>query len=76
MFALLRGGVGYAKTIGNYAASLKAQVEAKEKGYSQVLWLDALERKYVEEVGTMNVFFVFDNEVVTPRLRVAVFCQA
>jgi branched-chain amino acid aminotransferase len=65
----VRGGVGYAKTIGNYAASLKAQMEAKEKGYTQVLWLDAVERKYVEEVGTMNVFFVIDNEVITPSLE-------
>ena len=62
------GGVGFAKTSGNYAASLKAQKEAKDKGYTQVLWLDGVERKYVEEVGTMNVFFVFEDEIVTPSL--------
>lgn len=63
------GGIGYAKTSANYAASLKAQVEAKEKGYTQVLWLDGVERKYVEEVGTMNIFFRFKNEVATPALN-------
>lgn len=65
----VRGGIGYAKTPGNYAASLKAQVEAKEKGYSQVLWLDGVEQKYIEEVGTMNVFFVIGDEIVTPMLN-------
>jgi branched-chain amino acid aminotransferase len=64
----VRGGVGFAKTVGNYAASLKAQMESKEKGFSQVLWLDAIERKYVEEVGTMNVFFVIDGQILTPSL--------
>ena len=64
----VRGGVGDAKTGGNYAASLKAQVKAKEAGYSQVLWLDALERKYVEEVGTMNIFFRIDGKVITSPL--------
>ena len=63
-----RGGVGEAKTAGNYAASLMAGEEAKEKGFTQVLWLDAQERRYVEEVGTMNIFFVFDDELVTPAL--------
>ncbi|MGX9727628.1 MAG: branched-chain amino acid aminotransferase [Candidatus Electronema sp. VV] len=62
------GGVGEAKTGGNYAASLKAFAEAKEKGCSQVLWLDAAERKYVEEVGTSNIFFVLNGELVTPPL--------
>ncbi len=62
------GGLGEAKAAANYAASLKAQVEAKEKGYTQVLWLDGIEKKYIEEVGTMNVFFVIGNEVVTPML--------
>lgn len=62
----VRGGMGYAKTGGNYAASLKAQKEAS--GYSQVLWLDGVERKYIEEVGSMNVFFVIGDEVVTPAL--------
>lgn len=65
----IRGGVGYTKTSGNYAASLKAQMEAKEKGYTQVLWLDGVERKYVEEVGTMNVFFKINGEVITPSLE-------
>lgn len=63
------GGIGSAKTAGNYAASLKAQMVAEEKGYTQVLWLDGVERKYVEEVGTMNVFFVIGDEVVTPELN-------
>lgn len=62
------GGMGYAKTGGNYAASFKAQDDAAKEGYSQVLWLDGVERKYVEEVGAMNVFFVLDDEVVTPEL--------
>lgn len=65
----VRGGVGFAKTGGNYAASLKAQLKAKEQGFAQVLWLDGIERKYVEEVGTMNVFFVIDGEVITPSLE-------
>lgn len=63
------GGVGFAKTGGNYAASLIAQMKAKEKGYSQVLWLDAIERKYVEEVGTSNVFFKINGEFITPSLE-------
>ena len=62
------GGVGEAKTLGNYAASLYAAKEANQKGYSQVLWLDGAERKYVEEVGAMNIFFVIDGELVTPEL--------
>lgn len=62
------GGVGNVKTGGNYAASLLAGNKAQEKGYSQVLWLDAQEKKYVEEVGAMNMFFVFGNKVVTPNL--------
>ncbi|MHA1820891.1 MAG: branched-chain amino acid aminotransferase [Promethearchaeota archaeon] len=62
------GGTGFAKTGGNYAASLKAAEEAKAKGYTQVLWLDAKEHKYVEEVGTMNMFFVLDDEIVTSPL--------
>lgn len=65
----VKGGTGYAKTPGNYAASLKAQVVAKEKGYTQVLWLDGIEKKYIEEVGTMNVFFVIDGEIITPELN-------
>lgn len=65
----VRGGMGYTKTGGNYAASLKAQDEAEKVGYTQVLWLDGVERKYIEEVGTMNVFFVIDDEIVTPELQ-------
>ncbi|MEG1777994.1 MAG: branched-chain amino acid aminotransferase, partial [Angelakisella sp.] len=64
----VRGGIGEAKTGGNYAASLTAQDEAHRSGYSQVLWLDGVERKYIEEVGAMNIFFVIDGEVVTPAL--------
>lgn len=62
------GGVGEAKTGGNYAASLLAGLKAQEKGFAQVLWLDAKEHKYVEEVGAMNVFFVYGNKLVTPSL--------
>jgi branched-chain amino acid aminotransferase len=65
----VKGGMGYVKTPGNYAASLKAQVEANQKGFTQVLWLDGVEKKYVEEVGTMNVFFKIKGEVVTPALE-------
>ncbi|HHW31767.1 MAG TPA: branched-chain amino acid aminotransferase [Clostridiaceae bacterium] len=65
----VRGGTGAAKAGGNYAASLKAQAIAEKKGYIQVLWLDGVERKYVEEVGSMNVFFKIDGEVVTPALQ-------
>ena len=63
------GGVGNIKTGGNYAASMLAQKEAKEQGFSQVLWLDPLNRKYVEEVGIMNIFFVIDGVLVTPKLN-------
>ncbi len=65
----VRGGMGFAKTAGNYAASLKAQEVAEKNGYSQVLWLDGVEQKYVEEVGAMNIFFKIDGEVVTPMLN-------
>jgi branched-chain amino acid aminotransferase len=65
----VRGGMGFTKTAGNYAASLKAQDEAEKQHYTQVLWLDGVERKYIEEVGTMNVFFVIGDEVVTPALQ-------
>ncbi len=61
------GGVGEAKTAGNYAASLYPAMLAKEQGYDQVMWLDAAEFKYVQEVGTMNIFFVIDNEIITPK---------
>lgn len=62
------GGTGNAKIGANYAMSLKAQVKATEKGYEQVLWLDAVERKYVEEIGTSNAFFYIDDEIITPPL--------
>ncbi len=65
----VKGGTGFTKVAGNYAASLKAQQLAEEKGYVQVLWLDGVERKYIEEVGAMNVFFKIGNEVVTPSLE-------
>lgn len=65
----VRGGMGYVKTAGNYAASLKAQDEAEKLNYTQVLWLDGVERKYIEEVGTMNVFFKIDGEIITPSLE-------
>lgn len=64
----VRGGVGEAKTAGNYAASLMASEEAKKLGFTQVLWLDGVERRYVEEVGTMNIFFLMGGKLVTPRL--------
>ncbi len=64
----VRGGVGEAKTMANYAASLYAAEVAKKKGFTQVLWLDAVQRKYVEEVGTMNIFFRIGDELVTPEL--------
>ena len=64
----VRGGTGFAKTAANYAISLAGQAEAHEQDYEQVLWLDGVERKYVEEVGSMNIFFVIDGEVITPEL--------
>ena len=64
----VRGGTGYAKCGGNYAASTRAGERAAKKGYSQVLWLDGVERKYIEEVGAMNVMFKIDGEIVTPLL--------
>ncbi len=63
-----QGGTGEAKTGGNYAGTLLASKIAKDKGCSQVLWLDAVEHKYVEEVGAMNIFFIIDNKLVTPKL--------
>ena len=64
----VRGGTGFAKTGGNYASSMRAQSIAHSRGYSQVLWLDGVEKKYVGEVGAMNIFFVIDGEVLTPEL--------
>ncbi|WP_188454264.1 branched-chain amino acid aminotransferase [Virgibacillus oceani] len=65
----VKGGTGEAKTGGNYAASLKAQEMVANTGYAQVLWLDGVEKKYIEEVGSMNVFFKINGEVVTPALN-------
>jgi branched-chain amino acid aminotransferase len=62
------GGTGFAKTPGNYASSLYAAHEAQKKGYTQVLWLDGLHKHYIEEVGTMNVFFYIGDELITPHL--------
>lgn len=62
------GGTGFTKAGANYAISLKGQEEAEKQGYVQTLWLDGVERKYVEEVGSMNVFFIIGDEVVTPAL--------
>ena len=62
------GGVGYAKAAGNYGASMLATAEAKKKGYDQVLWTDAFEHKYVQEIGTMNVFFIIGDTAITPEL--------
>ncbi|GBG55945.1 branched-chain-amino-acid aminotransferase 2 [Sporomusaceae bacterium FL31] len=62
------GGLGEAKTLGNYAASLRAAVDAKKVGYAQTLWLDGVERKYIEEVGAMNIFFKINGEIITPAL--------
>jgi branched-chain amino acid aminotransferase len=64
----VRGGVGEAKTGGNYAASIMAAIEAQKQGFTQVLWLDACDRQTIEEVGTMNIFFVIGDELITPPL--------
>lgn len=64
----VKGGVGHTKTGGNYASSIKAQVDAKKEHYTQVLWLDGVERRYIEEVGTMNVFFKINGKIYTPSL--------
>ena len=63
------GGVGYAKAAGNYGAAMFATAQAKSKGYDQVLWTDAFEHKYVQECGTMNVFFIIGNTAITPGLE-------
>ncbi len=65
----VRGGMGYIKAGGNYAVSLIAQVKAHDDGYSQVLWLDGVERRYIEEVGAMNIFFKINGTVLTPMLN-------
>ena len=64
----VKGGTGFAKVGGNYACSLIGQKKAEQMGYSQVLWLDGIEHKYIDEVGAMNVFFVIDGKVITPSL--------
>lgn len=65
----VRGGTGFAKCGGNYAASTRAGERAEEKGYDQVLWLDGVEQKYIEEVGAMNIMFKIDGRIVTPALN-------
>ena len=65
----VKGGMGFAKTAGNYAASLLSGDIAAKKGFSQVLWLDGIERKYIEEVGAMNIFFRIGDELITPPLE-------
>lgn len=65
----VKGGIGEAKAGGNYLASLKSQVKAHDAGYSQVLWLDGVDRKYIEEVGAMNIFFKINGTIVTPMLN-------
>ncbi len=65
----VKGGIGEAKTGGNYVASMAAQLKAHDEGYSQVLWLDGVERKYIEEVGAMNIFFKINGKVLTPLLN-------
>ncbi|MFZ1702924.1 MAG: branched-chain amino acid aminotransferase [Saprospiraceae bacterium] len=66
------GGVGDAKTAGNYAASLYPASMARKEGYDQVVWLDGIHKKYIQEVGTMNIFFVIDDEIITPNLDGAI----
>jgi branched-chain amino acid aminotransferase len=65
----VRGGVGFTKCAGNYAASILAGDVAEKKGFSQVLWLDGVEQRYVEEVGSMNMMFAYGQKIVTPRLN-------
>ena len=65
----VKGGIGEAKTGGNYVASMAAQLKAHDEGYSQVLWLDGVERKYIEQVGAMNIFFKINGKVLTPMLN-------
>ena len=64
----VEGGVGYTKNAGNYGSSMHATAEAKRKGFDQVLWMDAFEHKYVQECGTMNVFFIIGNTAITPSI--------
>lgn len=62
------GGIGYTKAAGNYGASMYPMTEVRKKGYDQILWMDGIEHKYVQEIGTMNVFFVIGNTVITPEI--------
>lgn len=64
----VKGGTGEAKAAGNYGGSFYPAQKAQQEGYTQILWLDANEKKYVEEVGTMNIFFLMDDKLVTPKL--------
>lgn len=68
------GGTGNAKTGGNYAASIKSQNIAKKAGYNEVLWLDGIHRKYIEEVGAMNIFFRINDKIITPKLNGSILC--
>jgi branched-chain amino acid aminotransferase len=68
----VQGGLGAAKTAGNYAASLFGATEAQQQGYTQVLWLDGVEHRYLDEVGTMNIMLRIDDEVITPPLNGAI----
>jgi branched-chain amino acid aminotransferase len=63
------GGIGFVKAAGNYGASLRPTIEARKKGYDQILWTDPFEHKYVQEIGTMNVFFIIGNKAITPDLE-------
>jgi branched-chain amino acid aminotransferase len=63
------GGAGFAKAAGNYGSAMQVTAEAREKGYDQVLWMDAFEHKWVQEIGTMNVFFIIGNRAITPDLE-------
>ncbi|UOQ44963.1 branched-chain amino acid aminotransferase [Halobacillus salinarum] len=65
----VKGGTGMAKTAGNYSSGYQAQAKASETGNADVLWLDGIEKRYIEEVGSMNIFFKIDGEVVTPALN-------
>jgi branched-chain amino acid aminotransferase len=62
------GGIGFTKAAGNYGASMYPMTEVRKKGYHQILWMDGIEHKYVQEIGTMNVFFVLGDKIVTPEL--------
>jgi len=68
----VKGGTGEAKAAGNYAAAIRPTELAKAKGYDQILWLDAVEHQYIQEVGTMNIFFKIDGKIITPSLEGAI----